>query len=399
MPLIRTLLEQQEETLSPLAARSARSRGRIRPERPCAVRTDYVRDVGRILYSLDFRRLRHKTQVFFNPQNDHICTRMEHVLYVSYIANTIARALALNTDLVQAVSLAHDLGHTPFGHSGERTLSQCMAEADPGHPDARFEHERHSLRVADRLARRSGRELADLAADAPDACPDAGPPGPGLNLTFEVRDGIVSHCGETYGEHVLVPDRDKSADSLGGAAAGRAMPATLEACVVRLVDKIAYVGRDIEDAVRAGIMEYEDIPPDLASTLGRSNADIIDTLVTDTIRSSLGQDAIRLSPERGQAMEQLLQENVTRIYRSARIARYEKTARNVVEGLFQALFQALSDPERMEASTNRVFRSFAAYRREQRYGPGDRPVQQVADYIAGMTDSFATRCYEEIYWF
>lgn len=372
----RLLREEQEKTLSPFAARSSASRGRVVAEDPCSVRTCFERDVGRIIFSMDFRRMRHKTQVFFNPQNDHICTRMEHVISVNYIANTIGRVLGLNADLIQAIALGHDLGHAPFGHSGERTLDECLKKQDN---QLFFQHELHSLRVIDRLATHHGR--------------------PGLNLCFEVRDGIASHCGETYHEHELVPDRGKTADQLAMSARTHALPATLEGCVVRMVDKIAYVGRDIEDAVRAGIMDFEDLPRAIQSSLGRTNGEIINTLVTDIIRNSYDRDAIILSRACGESMEELLRENVDRIYKSDKIKRYEKMARNVIEGLFDALLPMTADPEKLAASENKVLRGFHRYLLE-RYDPleGWGP-QQVVDYIAGMTDSFASKSFEDLYWF
>ncbi|HBP39212.1 MAG TPA: deoxyguanosinetriphosphate triphosphohydrolase [Clostridiales bacterium] len=373
----RILKEEQEKQLSPYAARSACSLGRQRPEETCTVRTDYERDTGRIIFSMDFRRLRHKTQVFFNPQNDHICTRMEHVIYVNYIANTIGRALNLNADLIQAIALGHDIGHSPFGHNGERTLDRCLKKIAP---DMGFQHELHSLRVVDLLSVRPRHSA-------------------GLNLTFEVRDGIACHCGESYSETLLVPDRHKKPEDLAASAGRHGFPATLEGCVVRLADKIAYAGRDIEDAARAGIMEYDDLPAAIQSALGRTNGEIINTLVTDIIEHSYGKDAIILSPERGESMEELLRENVDRIYKSDKIRRYEKMVNNVIEGLFDALRLALSDPEKLGASDNRVYRGFRQYIQERAY-PEDLPgLQKIVDYIAGMTDSFATKCFEDIYWF
>ncbi len=372
----RLLREELEKSLSPFAIRSTDSKGRIIDEPPCSVRTCFERDVGRIIFSMDFRRMRHKTQVFFNPQNDHICTRMEHVISVNYIANTIGRVLGLNADLIQAIALGHDLGHAPFGHSGERTLDSCLKQHDA---QAFFQHEVHSLRVVDKLATHHGR--------------------PGLNLTFEVRDGIASHCGETYDEYVLVPDRTRQPAELAASAQGHGRPATLEGCVVRIVDKIAYVGRDIEDAVRAGIMEFEDLPEAIQSSLGRTNGEIINTLVTDIIRNSYGQDAIILSRERGDSMEELLQENVARIYRSDKIKRYEKMAKNVIEGLFDAMIPLTADPEKLAASDNRVLRSFCHYILERHESLKQLGPQQVVDYIAGMTDSYATKCFEDLYWF
>jgi dGTPase len=310
---------------------------------------------------------------------------MEHVLHVGYIANTIARALDLNPELVQAISLGHDLGHAPFGHSGERRLNDLLKDVDPS---LSFEHETHGLRVVDHLAVRSG------ASEEPGEETKVG-----LNLTFEVRDGIASHCGETYGERLLRPDPTKTEADLHRPRAERGMPSTLEACVVRISDRIAYVGRDIEDAVRAGIMASEDIPRDIASALGRTNSEIIDTLVTDIIRNSLGKDEVALGDEVGQAMQALLKENLERIYKSDKIKRYEKTADNIVEGLFVALLPVAQDPERPVDGNSRVLRAFESFLRERRIAAGVPPAQRVADYIAGMTDSFAEKCYEEIYWF
>lgn len=374
--LPRLLKEKQEEALSPYAMRSRLSRGRVNDEDHCDVRTVYERDTGRIIYSLDFRRLRHKTQVFFDPQNDHICTRMEHVIYVNYIAKTIGRALSLNTDLIEAIALGHDLGHTPFGHSGESTLNRCLEESGTG---LRFQHELHSLRVVDRLAAR--------------------PSGPGLNLTFEVRDGIASHCGETYGEYLLVPDRSKADDAIESTALSHGFPATLEGCVVRIADKVAYVGRDIEDAVRAGLMEFDDVPRAIQSSLGRTNGQIINTLVTDIIDNSIGRDQIMLSRDRGESMEELLRDNFERIYRSDKINRYEKMVSNVIEGLFDALVQAIRDPDRLASSDHRVYQAFWRYCQERVWPKTDHELQPVIDYIAGMSDSYASKCFEDIYWF
>lgn len=375
--LLSLLRDSREKYLSPYAFRSRDSRGRRFQEDRCTIRSDFERDTGRIIYSQAFRRLRHKTQVFFNPQNDHICSRIEHVIYVNYIATTIARALNLNIDLVQSIALGHDIGHSPFGHSGERTLNACVKKYDAS---MFFEHEMQSLRVADLLADRNGHR------------------GEGLNLSFEVRDGIVSHCGETYSEYRLVPDRDKETDSiLSLNSVHRNMPATLEGCVVRIADKIAYVGRDIEDAARAGIMEFEDIPPAITSTLGTTNSQIIHTLVTDIIHNSLNKDSVVLSDESGQAMEALLKENVTRIYQSDKIKKYEIRVKTTMEGLFDAMMMAISDPEKAHASGNPVFTGLIEYVKGY---PADHTseVQMVTDYIAGMTDSFANKCYEAIYW-
>lgn len=375
--MLTILRDEREKNLSPYAFHTKNSRGRMIDEEPCVVRSPFERDIGRIIFSQAFRRLRHKTQVFFNAKNDHICSRIEHVIYVKYIATTIARALNLNLDLVEAIALGHDLGHAPFGHSGEKALDKCARKYEPNFS---FRHEFQSLRVVDLLEERP-----------------VGTPG-GINLSFEVRDGIVSHCGETYNEYVLSPFREKPTELiLDQKQALSVMPATLEGCVVRISDKIAYIGRDIEDARLAGIMEFEDIAPAITSRLGKTNSQIINTLVEDLIHNSLDKDEIRLSDEAGEAMKELLEVNVSRIYRSEKINRYEATVKNSIEGLFEALMGAMKDKEKAAASGNSVFEGMARY--AANYPKKDvSDTQMVVDYIAGMTDSFATSCYEKIYW-
>ncbi len=377
----RKLREQQEDLLSPFAARSINSFGRLVPEEKCPIRTDYERDGNRILYSMEFRRLRHKTQVFFNAKNDHICTRMEHVLNVGSIAVTIARTLNLNQDLTYAIALGHDLGHAPFGHSGERVLNKCMQKIDSS---MGFQHELHSLRVVEKLATRISKEKIN------DNC--------GLNLTFEVKDGIVSHCGENYNEYILTRDMDKTPASLHNIKNRGALPFTLEACVVRLVDKIAYAGRDIEDAVRVKLMDMQDIPGDIRNELGHSNGEIINTLVCDLVENSYGRGCIQLSPSKGEALKKLINENVRLIYKADKITRYEKIAENTLEGLFDNLLQSVSDIEKLQFSDAKVYRMFYNFITDKCYDDNESDAQKVIDFIAGMTDSFAQGCFEEIYW-
>lgn len=377
----REIRERQEESLSPYAAKSGQSLGRLFKEAKCPVRTDYERDSNRILYSIEFRRLRHKTQVFFNAKNDHICTRMEHVLNVGSIAVTIARTLNLNQDLAYAIALGHDLGHAPFGHSGEKVLNRCLKKINPEYS---FQHEVHSLRVVDRLASRISREKINERR--------------GLNLTFEVRDGIACHCGENYNEYQLERDASKSFEGLSNLKAGSQNPFTLEACIVRLVDKIAYVGRDIEDAVRVNLIDRKDISRDITEELGHTNGEIINTLVCDLIENSYGKDCIQLSREKGEALEKLVKENVRLIYRADKIVRYEKTAENVMEGLFLNLLENSRDIEMLQNSDLKVHRKFCSFMQDIGYGEQDLEEQKVIDFIAGMTDSFALSCFEEIYW-
>ena len=399
----RDIRLKQEETLAPWATRSADSLGRAVSEAPCEVRSDFERDGNRILYSEDFRRLRHKTQVFFNAKNDHICTRMEHVLYVNSISNTIGRTLNLNQDLLTAIALGHDIGHAPFGHSGERALNTMLSAVNPA---LHFHHENHSLRVADRLSKRISQEMIA------DRC--------GLNLTYEVRDGIVSHCGENYDEYILKADKQKKPEAIYSDDHRHKMPYTTEACLVRLVDKIAYVGRDIEDAIRAKLIDYNDIDPEVRKVLGATNGEMINTLVMDLIESSYGTEYIRLSPEKGQALKEMILQNNQNIYKSDMIQQYEKNATNTMEGLFTMLYRYVKDIwgealagtpadacaiptsvwEKLLASEeSSVKRRLIKYISEKGYGPREAPPEQiVTDYIAGMTDAYALKTYEEIYW-
>jgi dGTPase len=306
---------------------------------------------------------------------------MEHVLHVGSIAVTIARTLNLNQDLTYAIALGHDLGHAPFGHSGEKVLDRCLKSMDPSFA---FQHELHSLRVVDRLAMRVSREKIN------EKC--------GLNLTFEVRDGIACHCGENYSEYQLARDSAKEPSALWNMKARAQNPHTLEACIVRLVDKIAYVGRDIEDAVRVKLMDLRDIPKDICEELGYTNGEIINTLVCDIIENSIGKDLIQLSPEKGEALKRLINENVRLIYRADKIKRYEKTAENIMEGLFDNLLESLEDPEKLKNSDIKVYRKFYSFIQDMAYSEEDSNEQQVIDFIAGMTDGFALGCFEEIFW-
>jgi len=247
----------------PLATRSADSLGRLRDEPEDPIRLCFQRDAHRIIHSTAFRRLRYKTQVIFSPESDHVSTRVDHSLYMASIAETVARALGLNQDLVFAIALGHDLGHGPFGHAGETVLDKLWKRNDPSQA---FSHELHSLRVVDKLAFRPSTDEH------------------GLNLSYEVRDGIVCHCGERT--EPFVSPRAKPGQALERIRRRGAIPYTMEGCVVRMVDRIAYAGRDYEDAGRV-LGKLPPLPPRVVRVLGADNRAIINALVTDMIQTNL----------------------------------------------------------------------------------------------------------------
>lgn len=314
---------REEEWLSPLAVRSLGSRGREREEEPDPLRTCFMRDRDRIIHSKSFRRLKHKTQVFLAPEGDHYRTRLTHTLEVSQISRTIARALRLNEDLTEAVALGHDLGHTPFGHMGEEAFRDLTPTP--------FRHNEQSLRVVERL--------------------EYG--GKGLNLTWEVRDGILNHTGSSP------------------------LPATLEGRVVRIADRIAYVNHDIDDAIRAGILRAEELPASTRGVLGRHHAERIDTLVKDMVAESREAGDIRLSAEVDGALSELREFLFARVYIGSVAKQEEDKAITVLRSLF-AFY--LEHPEEMPG--------------EFRTGEEDLRVR-VCDYVAGMTDRYAMRKYQE----
>ena len=326
---VREELEFQEHRrLNPLASFSDKSSGRPSPEemRPDDVRTCYQRDIDRIVHSKAFRRLMHKTQVFLRPEGDHYRTRMTHTLEVSRIAGTITRALGLNEDLAEAIAMGHDLGHTPFGHAGEAALSRCL-----GKP---FRHNEQSLRVVDVLENE----------------------GRGLNLTNEVRLGIVGHTG-SY------------------------IPETLEGQVVRRSDQIAYVNHDIDDAIRAGILRNEDIPRSISDVLGCTHRDRINTLVCDTIRTSREAGAICMTPATDRALRELREFMFDRVYRNPVAKGEESKAKAMLQRLFEYY---VANPNAMPED----FQPQLSF---------DGMERTVCDYIAGMTDNYAVYKYSEIF--
>ena len=339
---IRQLTEEREEQLSPNAVKSRLSRGRQIPEEPDPIRTCFQRDRDRIIHSKSFRRLKHKTQAFIAPLGDHYVTRLTHTLEVSQIARTIARALNLNEDLTEAIALGHDLGHTPFGHVGEDVLNELF----PGG----FKHNEQSLRVVDFLEK----------------------DGQGLNLTWEVRDGIVRHSKSSKG--VILGE-------------GWGDVGTIEGEVVKISDAVAYINHDIEDAIRAGVITGADLPTEAVETLGSRHSQRVNTMVSDIIVSSWDvrvsdiikkEPAIRMSPDVIGAAEALNDFLFKRVY-DMRSARKETIkAREVVRFLY---FYYMNNEDKLPPE----------YRLRN-----DTTERRVVDYIAGMTDQFATRTAKEL---
>ncbi|MBR6960748.1 MAG: HD domain-containing protein, partial [Clostridiales bacterium] len=275
-----------------------------------------------------------------------------------------------------AIALGHDIGHAPFGHSGERFLNKCLKSREP---DRFFEHEAHGIRVVDVLESRGD--------------------GAGLNLTFEVRDGILSHCGEIYDEKVIRPYRDKPDNEVSYLIpkSQRNAPATLEGCVVRFADKIAYVGRDVEDALRTGLIEdISDFAPEAAAVLGQNNSQVINTLVEDIINCSLSKDEIRMSDMAAEALQKFLTTNVKQIYQAPKVMVYEKTVEIMINGLFDAFYNATGNLESAFHSKKNSIRGFAKFALSHPE-PDCPDAVKVTDYIAGMTDQFATECFNELY--
>ncbi|OGS36652.1 MAG: hypothetical protein A2293_09445 [Elusimicrobia bacterium RIFOXYB2_FULL_49_7] len=372
----RKLLLKAEEQLSPFAARSDRSLGRLRKMERDPFRLEFARDENRILHSPPFRRLKHKTQVFMAPNNDHICTRMEHVLHVSSVAMVMGSCLGLNLDLISAIAKGHDLGHAPFGHAGEFALDKVLKGYAK---EASFMHEIHGLRVVDCLTNY----------------------GHGLNLTFEVRDGIVSHCGESF-EQEIRPDRNKGPAQLKIKKDRAGYPATLEGCLVRMADKVAYLGRDLEDAFEAKVINRNELPAEIKEGLGDSNGKIIGRLVNDIVMNSVERDAICLSKEAFLLMRRLKEFNYEHIYHAMNYA--DRTG-YIIESLFNELIDILirSHGGREKREKERLIRNAATlgvffdFIKNINYTNETEDYEIVRDYIAGMTDNFALRTFNELF--
>jgi len=328
MSIREDLEELEKKTLSPYACLSVRSRGRQRQEEQCDIRPVFQRDRDRILHSKAFRRLKDKTQVFLTPEGDHYRTRMTHTLEVSQNARTIAKALRLNEDLVEAIALGHDLGHTPFGHAGERALQKVCPLG--------FVHSEQSLRVVDVLER-------DMK---------------GLNLTEEVRDGILNH--QTEG-----------------------MPFTLEGRIVRLSDKIAYMHHDMDDAIRAGILSDDTVPDSIGRVAGYRTAQRLDFFIHDIVMESRGQDDIKMSEPAAKAMTELRNYMFESVYTNPKAKNQESKAENLIESLYAYFFNR---PDKLPAEYKTLMAK-----------TGD-PLERICcDYISSMTDRYAINLYSRLY--
>lgn len=329
--ITREDLEIKEyETLSPLASKARESKGRKLYEEKCQIRTEFQRDRDRIVHSKSFRRLMHKTQVFLAPEGDHFRTRLTHTIEVSQIARTIARGLALNEDLTEAIALGHDLGHTPFGHSGETILNNIHLKG--------FKHNIQSLRVVEVLDGNKGKY--------------------GMNLTEEVKDGIVNHTG---------PVR----------------PFTLEGQIVKFSDRIAYINHDIDDAIRSGVIKLTDLPKDCINILGNTHRGRINTLVMDLITNSDGKDIIIMGDKCQKYMDKLRTYMFENVYHNEKVKKHEDLHR--VETIIRSLYNYyLKHPEFLPKERQELI---------EEYGTAEI----VKDHVAGMTDRYALNIYNEIF--
>ena len=326
---IRERTEQWEsQWLRPYASLSRNSRGREKEEPECDIRPVYQRDRDRILHCKSFRRLKHKTQVFLTPQGDHYRTRLTHTLEVAQTARTIARALRLNEDLTEAIALGHDLGHTPFGHAGERALNQVCSEG--------FAHHQQSVRIVERLEKG----------------------GKGLNLTWEVRDGISNH-------------------QMSG------KPSTLEGKIVRYSDKIAYINHDVDDAIRAGVIRENEIPRTYTDILGHSTRERLNTMIHDIVNNSLEKPDIQMSEDVEFAFRGMRKYMFENVYTNPKAKGEEEKAENILKELFRYY---MDHPERL---SNEYI--------ERMWQTGETQERSVCDYIAGMTDQYAIAKFQEFF--
>jgi dGTPase len=334
----------EREYLSSCACLSSELRGRATYEKPCPIRTEFQRDRDRIVYCNAFRRLKHKTQVFLSPLGDHYRTRLTHTLEVSEIARTIARALRLNEDLTEAIALGHDLGHTPFGHGGEVILQEVYSES--------FSHQKQSLRVVDVLENH----------------------GRGLNLTFEVRDGILKHS-KGYG--AVMPDEANE------------MPATVEGRVVRFADIMAYLNHDLDDAIRSRVVHLKQVPKECTEVLGHSHSERIRNMINDIVVSTRMDDGemdLAVSEPVSAAMTALREFLYDNVYRSDQVHGEFVKAKKILSELYYYL---LENPEALEKELRKMEMGS--------FPPGTTPERKVCDFCASITDRYALNLYEEIF--
>jgi len=346
-------------------------------EKSHPVRGEYFRDQTAIIHSMPFRRLKHKTQVFFAPENDHVCTRIEHVLHVATIGATICKGLnnygwKLNSEMAYAIGLGHDLGHAPFGHAGESALNKKLGD------DYNFMHEVNSLRIVDLLSN----------------------DGNGLNLTYGVRDGIINHNGEKVQQSLKPTNQINALEAIKDR---KSSPSSYEGCIVRFSDKIAYLGRDIEDALVAGFIKIKDIPEKIKKEIGTSNGEIIDSLILDIIETSKDLDEIKFSDEIFEKLIILQKFNYEKIYNNSSILKYKMMGENILNEIFDYLLDLytnngllIKNYESRDLDIDKKFglylkRYHAVYEKE-----GFIPKIIACDYIAGMTDGYALEVYKQI---
>lgn len=320
---VRQMIEQHEKDfLSPYATLSSKTKGRAEKQEKCDLRTEFQRDRDKIIHCKSFRRLKHKTQVFLTPEGDHYRTRLTHTLEVAQIARTIARSLRLNEDLTEAIALGHDLGHTPFGHSGERGLNKICPYG--------FKHNEQSLRVVDYIEN----------------------DGKGMNLTFEVRDGILKHTEDD-------------------------MPKTAEGKIIRIADKIAYINHDIDDSIRAGVICVDDIPKEFLEYYGESTSGRISTMIHSVVENSLDSDEIKMDEEGFSMLMGLRDFMFERVYKNPFVRAEEERAHNIISELY---YYFLRNPDKLPPEY-----------------VNDDLHRDVCDYIAGMTDTYCVHRYKELF--
>jgi dGTPase len=371
---LKALLNRSEsETLSPLATRNTMGiRRRPGNKLEADYRQSFSVDGDRILHSLAYARYIDKTQVFYLVKNDHITHRVLHVQLVSKIARTIGRFLRLNEDLLEAIALGHDIGHTPFGHDGERFLSNICAKNGIGY----FHHNLQSVQFLEKVERK----------------------GRGWNLCLQTLDGILCHDGEIHNEQLL-PASGKTFENLDAQIAAKKLdpqttliPMTLEGCLVRMADTVSYIGRDIEDAIRLNLIRRVDLPDESVAKLGNTNGTIVFNLVTDIIRNSYQKPYIAFSPEVSRALQKLKLFNMERIYLNSRIKRHTRQ----IEKLFEVLFGTYLEDISKHRKSSVIFGQFLKDMTDE-YIQSHRPAEIVRDFISGMTDQyFLDQCPESM---